>query len=202
MLNDLLLSVLTSLTPEEKEIVRDTLEKKAKEETEKVEETKEPETQSESETTGTEKTQGENKDMPENKDIKEEKTEEKVEETKKEEVSSEKVPETTEKTAENAENTENSAENTQETQEPQGQAQVQTVEPSGNGVRIEDLVTKDELQARFDALAAKFDAVIKENQDLKDKYENKDFGNFQKQGTPEKNKDVQDSFDSYAKNFM
>ena len=69
--------------------------------------------------------------------------------------------------------------------------QVQETEESGNGIRIEDVVTKEMLAERLAAFEAKLDAIVKENQDLKnqlsskddelngmkDKYENKDFGN-------------------------
>lgn len=94
--------------------------------------------------------------------------------------------------------------------------QVSETEPSGNGIRVEDLVTKDMLAERLSALEAKFDAVVKENSDLKeqlsnkndelngmkDKYENKDFGGFQKQGIMDKNKYANSSFDEYSKQFM
>ena len=66
------------------------------------------------------------------------------------------------------------------------------------------------------AFEAKLDAVVKENGDLKnelskksdeltgmkDKYENKDFGNFQKQGVMAKDKSANSSFDEYSKAFM
>lgn len=87
--------------------------------------------------------------------------------------------------------------------------QVQQTDTAGNGARLEDLVTKDELAERLASLEAKFDAVLKENVDLKDKlsameekYENKDFGNFQRQGVMEKNKEANNSFDEYSKQFM
>ena len=121
----------------------------------------------------------------------------KVEETKKEEPTDEAKPD-----------------------EPQDEEptapQVNDTEPSGNGVRIDDLVTKDMLTERLAALEAKLDAVVKENSDLKnelsnksdelngmkDKYENKDFGNFQKQGVMQKDKYANSSFDEYSKAFM
>ena len=89
-------------------------------------------------------------------------------------------------------------------EEPNGDAQQQVaeVEPTGNGIRLEDLVTKDDLTERLSAIEAKLDAVIKENMDLKDKYENKDFGNFQKKGMIEKDKQANTSFEEYSKNFM
>ena len=94
--------------------------------------------------------------------------------------------------------------------------EVQEVEPVGNGVRIEDLVTKDELMERLSAFEAKFDALVKENTDLKDqlaksqeetnglkdKYENKDFGNISRQGVIEKDKYANETFDNYAKQFL
>lgn len=94
--------------------------------------------------------------------------------------------------------------------------EVQEVEPVGNGVRVEDLVTKDELMERLSAFEAKFDALVKENTDLKDqlaksqeetnglkdKYENKDFGNISRQGVIEKDKYANETFDNYAKQFL
>lgn len=87
---------------------------------------------------------------------------------------------------------------------------VQTVEPLGNGLRIEDVVMKDELQERLSAMDAKLDALIKENEDLRnqnssllEKYENKDFGTTIKKGMPERGKSADYvSFEEYSKNFM
>ena len=93
-------------------------------------------------------------------------------------------------------------EEAQPVEEEVEQPQVVEEQTPSNGVRLEDLVTKDELASRLAALEAKYDAVIKENQDLKDKYENKDFGNFQKQGMLEKNKEANSTFDEYSKQFM
>ena len=82
-------------------------------------------------------------------------------------------------------------------------------EYKGNGVNINDLVTKDELTVKLDALSAKIDALIKENNDLKDKneqlqdkYENQDFGTIQKRGVQSSNVDANETFDSYSKQFM
>ena len=82
--------------------------------------------------------------------------------------------------------------------------QVQETPPQGNGVRVEDLVTKEELAEKFAALEAKYEAVIKENTDLKNKYENPDFGNHQRQGLiPQDETQRQyEDFDSYSKKFM
>lgn len=93
-------------------------------------------------------------------------------------------------------------EEAQPTEEEVEKPQVQEEQGGGNGIRIEDLVTKEELASRLSALEAKYDAVIKENQDLKEKYENKDFGNFQKQGMVEKDKQANSTFDEYSKQFM
>lgn len=126
----------------------------------------------------------------------------------------EKVEDTdkTEKTEETTEPTEPEATQDEEPTAPQ----VEDTPPQGNGVRVEDLVTKEMLADRLAALEAKFDAVVKENGDLKeklsssskelddmkDKYENKDFGNFQKQGMQVKDKSANSSFDEYSKAFM
>ena len=121
----------------------------------------------------------------------------KVEETKKEEEPTEKAPEDA---------------TTEEPTEPQ----VNETETAGNGIRVEDLVTKDLLAERLAAIEAKLDAVVKENSDLKtelsskndeldgmkDKYENKNFGGFQRQGVMQKDKSANDTFDGYSKDFM
>ena len=123
----------------------------------------------------------------------------------------EKVEEKEEKTEETTEPTEPTAKDKEPTA-----PQVEDTEPQGNGIDINDLVTKDMLAQRLSALEAKFDAVVKENSDLKnqlstkseeldgmkDKYENKDFGNFQKQGVQTKDKQANSSFDEYSKAFM
>jgi hypothetical protein len=155
--------------------------------------------------------------------IKQEEATKKVEADNKE-VETDKTDIETEKT-ENGENAEK-VETTEKMEEtPNGdtdtmeEAQVSKVEQTeetGNGVRVEDLVTKDLLTEKLAALDAKLEAVIKENSDLKkqladkdgelngmkDKYETKDFGNFQKQGLHEKDKHANSSFDEYAKAFM
>ena len=145
----------------------------------------------------TEKVETENKEVDKAKSTEPVKEgEDKIEETDKKEETVEKEPEGTE-------------------EEPTA-PQVNETEQSGNGVRVEDLVTKDMLAERLAALEAKFDAVVKENSDLKnqlssksdelegmkEKYENKDFGNIQKQGIIEKDKYANSSFDEYSKQFM
>lgn len=93
---------------------------------------------------------------------------------------------------------------------------VEQTEQQGNGISINDLVTKDMLAERLSALEAKFDAVVKENIDLKDalskakdetdglrdKYENKDFGSFSSQRPDMKDKTAYETFESYSKKFM
>ena len=117
---------------------------------------------------------------------------------------------------ENTEKTEETPNRDTDTMEEAQVSQVEQTEETGNGVRVEDLVTKDLLTEKLAALDAKLEAVIKENSDLKkqladkddelngmkDKYETKDFGNFQKQGLHEKDKHANSSFDEYAKAFM
>lgn len=127
------------------------------------------------------------------------------------ETKEEKVEET-DKKKETAEPTE---EETTKDEEP-AVPQVEETETAGNGLRVEDVVTKDLLAERLSAFEAKLDAILKENQDLKnqltdkdnelngmkDKYENKDFGNFQKQGMVQKDKVANSSFDEYSRQFM
>ena len=140
----------------------------------------------------------------ENNEVDKEKSTDVVEKDDKVEKKEEKTEETTETTDDTAKDEEPTA------------PQVNETEPQGNGVRVEDLVTKEMLAERLAALEAKFDAVVKENSDLKDKlsskseeldgmkdkYENKDFGNFQKQGVQVKDKQANSSFDEYSKQFM
>lgn len=140
----------------------------------------------------------------ENNEVEKGKSADKVEETEKKVDETQKQVETDKKTEKSADD------------ETTAAPEVEQTEPTGNGIRIEDLVTKEELMERLAAFEAKFDAVVKENTDLKnqlsaakeetkglkDKYENKDFGNFGRQGVIEKNKDANETFDSYSKQFM
>ena len=158
--------------------------------------------------------------MADEKDIKEKVDTSKVE-AENNEVDKEKstdVVEKDDKVEKKEEKTEETTETTDDTtkdEEPTA-PQVEDTEPQGNGIPIEELVTKDMLAQRLAAFEAKFNAVVKENQDLKeqlsskseeldgmkDKYENKDFGNFQKQGMQVKDKQANSSFDEYSKQFM
>lgn len=209
MFNKLLIKALkkrfNKLSPEEKQNVREMVNNETISETtekQKVKKRRKKIMADEKEVKTNEvetKVETENKDVDKEKstDVVETKEEEKVEEPKKEEPT---AP-TEEPTA----------------QEEQPSApQVEDTEPQGNGIDINDLVTKDMLAQRLSALEAKFDAVVKENNDLKeklsskseeldgmkDKYENKDFGNFQKQGMQVKDKSANSSFEEYSKAFM
>lgn len=206
MFKELLLDALQSLSPEEKMNVRDILEEKISETGEKNKEEEKGE-----------------QNMPDKNDKTKVDTsiniDEKTKDNKVDNGSTEtsKVDETTKvdetvKTNEEpkkdgeVEKTNDKTDGSEPIDEAQ---QVQTTETAGNGVRVEDLVTKEELSERLSSLEAKFDAVLKENVDLKDKlsameekYENKDFGNFQRQGVMEKNKEANNSFDEYSKQFM
>ena len=161
-----------------------------------------------------------NETMADEKEVKEEVETANVE-TENNEVDKEKstdVVEKDDKVEEKEEKTEEATETTEDTakEEEPTAPQVEETEPQGNGININELVTKDMLAQRLSALEAKFDAVVKENQDLKDqlsskseeldgmkdKYENKDFGNFQKQGVQVRDKQANSSFDEYSKQFM
>lgn len=203
MFNKLLIKALKKrfkkLSPEEKQSVRELVNEETKSET----------TENKKQKTRKRRT----KKMADEKEVKIEKEEtEKVEtqtnDATNPEVETEKVKET-EKVEEPKEE-----ETPDKVEEPT--AQVEQVEPAGNGVRVEDLVTKDMLAERLSAFEAKYEAVVKENSDLKnqlaeksdelngmkDKYENKDFGNFQKQGVAEKDKHANSSFEEYSRAFM
>ena len=85
---------------------------------------------------------------------------------------------------------------------------VQTSEEAGNGISIEDIVTKADLAAAIAAIDAKFKAVVKENEDLKDqitgyqdKYEKKDFGTTTRPGVMPKDPSANDKVTSYQKSF-
>lgn len=125
--------------------------------------------------------------------VEQEKPDEKVEEKATEPKDEKKPEETVEETAETVE--ENPT--------------VEDTQPSGNGVRVEDLVTKEELSERLAAFESKYEAVLKENADLKEevakirsKYEEGDFGGEQKQGLSDDNEAANETFESYSRKFM
>ena len=187
-----LLKTLKSLSPEEMAQVRDVLDERenalaVQEKGEEKEIIKE-----------------ENEDMP-NEEVKDEKKveeTEKVEDTKATEAEVENKADNGE--VEKTEEKETEVEKTEETPAEGDAPVVQEVDETApaNGIRVEDLVTKEELMERLSAMEAKFDAVVKENQDLKDKYENKDFGNNAKKGMPEKDKLANSTFEEYSRQFM
>lgn len=156
--------------------------------------------------------------MADEKDVKKEVETEKVETEKvepaKEEPKKEEATET--KETEKKEEVSDKVEDAEPTEpEKDTEPQVQEVEEEGNGIRVDDLATKDFVTERFAALEAKINAVVKENMDLKeklaesqnkaneleDKYVNKDFGGLQRQGVmANANKEM--SFEEYSKQFM
>ena len=162
------------------------------------------------------------KTMADEKEVKTNEVETSKVETENNEVDKEKSTDVAETKEEKVEETDKKEEtpaptNEEPTKDEEPTApQVEETEPQGNGIDINDLVTKDMLAQRLSALEAKFDAVVKENSDLKnqlsnkndelngmkDKYENKDFGNFQKQGMQVRDKQANSSFDEYSKAFM
>lgn len=206
MFKELLLDALQSLSPEEKMNVRDILEEKisATGEKNKEEEKGEQNMADKNDKTKVDTSINIDEKTKDNKVDNGSTETSKVDETTKvdETVKTNEEP----KKDGEVEKTNDKTDGSEPTDEAQ---QVQTTETAGNGVRVEDLVTKEELSERLSSLEAKFDAVLKENVDLKDKlsameekYENKDFGNFQRQGVMEKNKEANNSFDEYSKQFM
>ena len=162
------------------------------------------------------------KTMADEKEVKTNEVETSKVETENNEVDKDKSTDVVETKEDKVEETEKKEETTKPTNEETTKdetptaPQVEETEPVGNGLRVEDLVTKDMLAERFSALEAKLEAIVKENQDLKnkltdkdnelngmkDKYENKDFGNFQKQGMVNQDKIANSSFDEYSRQFM
>lgn len=157
----------------------------------------------------------ENKTMAEEKDVKEKVETEEVKAEEKaavDEKPTEKAePKVEEKTEEKTEEKvdEKVEEKPEEKPEQSEEEIAGETEPTGNGIRIEDVVTKDYLAERLDALKAMFEAAIKENSDLKNevstlksKYEDSDFGDLSKKGVMTKDPSANSSFDEYSKQFM
>ena len=208
LLKKTVLNVLKSLSATEKDEVR-----KALADEPVVEQ--EVDTQTTQEVTDTAENVGEqteNSDKKGETAMEKDKTTTTTEETTKAtETEGKKGGETTEvkdaKTTEQVATTE-TAENAGENEQPQ----VTDAPTNGNGVRIEDLVTKDEVQALMASFEAKFAAVVKENQDLKakneelvSKYETPNFGGQARQGVAPQDQSVKganETFDEYIKRFM
>ena len=142
-------------------------------------------------------------------------TTENVEEVKEKDGALKEVPTekdatiTEEKMGENPSEDKDEKEPENKGEEKKEEGEIEDTEPRGNGVRVEDLITKEEFESRFAALESKYDAVVKENSDLKDalskmkeKYEDPNFGDYQKKGVAEKDDIANDTFDSYSKQFM
>lgn len=197
MFKKLLLKTLKSLTPEEKNVIRGFLEdsNEVNSENEKQDD-KDDVDEEKSEFTEKENEEGEHETM--NQDKTKQDVELETDDGKKKEI--------TELTNETDVEDNKSKSNESEALENEQQSNIaqvnQTDDSQRNGVRVEDLVTKDELMERLSAMEAKFESVVKENKDLKDKYENKDFGNMQRQGMLPKDRQANSCFDDYSKTFM
>jgi hypothetical protein len=206
MFNKLLIKALKKrfckFSPEEKQDVRNALRKNANETME----------------TKQKKVKRRKKKMADEKEVKKEEVETSTVEPKKEEVET-KAEEVETVKEDKKEDVAEEPEKDEAAEEPIAEeptAVVQETTEPANAIRIEDLVTKEVLADRLAALEAKLDAVVKENEDLKtslssrdeelngmkDKYENKDFGNFQKQGVMQKDKHANSSYEEYSKAFM
>ena len=120
---------------------------------------------------------------------------------------------------------EKSAEETSEEPKEEEQPVVeQTMKKTSDGLTVDDIMTKDDFNARFAALEAKFDALANENnqlkeqnaqllegktraeeetQGLKNKYENTSFGNYGKNGEVKfaSKEHHYESFDEYSSKF-
>lgn len=147
---------------------------------------------------------------PEVKD--EAKVEEKAETTEK--VEEAKTAEGADKAQETAKETETQTDT--DTQEQTTDPQVEETEPQGNGIDVNDLVTKDMLTQALASMEAKFNAVVKENSDLKEqlskavddakglraKYEDSDFGNNSSKGVSARDTRSYENFEDYSRQFM
>lgn len=195
MFRKLLLKALRNLKPEEKKMFREILEDKEDVVDEKISETME--------------NKGESDEMEDEKKLTEEERVEdgnpveKVEEEVKDEEKVEKEDKAEDENLDNEKTEEIKEEVKEEPVEETADPIVQNEQPSTpNAVRVEDLITRDELTEKLQALSAKLDAVLKENEDLKNKYERKDFGNFQKKGVADPDRHANSSFEEYSKDFM
>jgi len=119
--------------------------------------------------------------------------------------------------------------NDTETEESKGEEKQEPVveeeTTSHEAIRVEDLMTKEEFEAKMSAFEAKFEALVKENQDLKEqnaqlldgkekaeaetenlknKYEKNDFGNIASKniGSGEKVDGAYQTYAEYSKKFM
>jgi hypothetical protein len=156
--------------------------------------------------------------MENNKELetKTDEVEKKVEETETE-TETEKENNATNPNGADEKKTETEVEVEKETETPESEEVKEEVETpvveqtteQGNGIRVEDLVTKDLLAERLQAMESKMEALIKENKDLteklssmSEKYEEKDFGTVSRKGVQEKNSYANETFDEYSKQFL
>lgn len=139
------------------------------------------------------------------KEVETEKTEktETIEPTKKEEATDGKQQEQDEKL------------DNKETDVKDAAGDVKETSDDVNAYSLDDLVTKEYLAQVLASLDAKISAVIandellkdsldkseSENHGLKQKYEEKDFGNTVRKGTPEPDRKANETFDDYSKQF-
>lgn len=131
------------------------------------------------------------------------------EEVKEDDIKDEKNEEVNSEEPVNSKNIEEESEGVNSEEMTEEEKIVESVSPDTNGVRIEDVVLKSELEDRLAALEAKLNAVIKENEDLKNqnselkgKYEEHDFGTTTKKGILGTTAEVKtEKFDDYAQNF-
>lgn len=189
-----ILKLVQSMTQEEKAALSNALsasepvEEETQEKAQAVEETKQP-----------------NVDNDKTEDLEKEVIEEEVVDTEKGNL--EKLGEDVEKPQEEEVVEETGEEVVEE--EALEEPQVEMVEESGmSHIRVEDIVTKDELEEKFAAFEAKNLALVKENEDLKkqvegmsEKYERKDFGNQKTIGAHAPSKPKHTTFDEYASEF-
>ena len=83
--------------------------------------------------------------------------------------------------------------------EPEPTPTVSGETTGGNAMRVEDIVSRDELMEKLGALSAKLDAVISENTELK-KYKG-DFGNITAKKEKSKDDVANETFESYSAKF-
>lgn len=137
-------------------------------------------------------------------------------ETTKVDTENKTAPEVKEETKTQETATETQGENAPAPEQPTNEPQVADTAAHGNGIDINDLVTKDDLAQMMAAFDAKYSALVKENEDLKaenvalktqneqirTKYEdNGDFGGAQAQGVSADSRAAYETFDEYSARF-
>lgn len=94
---------------------------------------------------------------------------------------------------------------------------VTETEPMGNGIPLEALATKDDVRQMFEAFEAKYAAIVKENEDLKqkfaeseseknamhEKYEVGDFGSMSKPAASQlRQTDTYETYEQYVAKYQ